>query len=212
MMPDRLGVFMVAAFVLVTIPGPDVLYITARSIDQGRIAGLVSAGSAALGALVLTVAAALGVSAVLESSAVAFSIVKYLGAAYLILLGLRRLFQREEETSADRTMARTPLRRVFGQGFLIAVLNPKTALFVVAFLPQFVNPYHGSVRLQLLVLGLILVGIGLCTDTCYALASGTLGNWLLRRKHFARGRRYATGGTYLALGVVAALTRPVRTG
>jgi threonine/homoserine/homoserine lactone efflux protein len=104
------------------------------------------------------------------------------------------------------------LQRVFAQGFVIAVLNPKTALFFVAFVPQFVNPGHGSVRLQLIVLGLILVGIGLCTDTCYAILSGTFGNWLLKRKHYARAQRYLVGGTYLVLGVTAAITRPVRSG
>lgn len=211
-MPDRIGVFMLAALVLVAIPGPDVLYITARGMDQGRLAGLMSAFSAALGGLVLTAGAALGLSAILESSALAFAIVKYLGAAYLIFLGLRRLFKHDEDGSALPGMARTTLRRVFAQGFVIAVLNPKTALFFVAFVPQFVNPDHGSVRLQLIVLGLILVGIGLCTDTCYALLSGTFGNWLLRRKRFASGQRYVVGGTYLALGVTAAVTRPVRSG
>jgi threonine/homoserine/homoserine lactone efflux protein len=209
--PDRIGVFMLAAFVLVVVPGPDVLYIIARGTDQGRLAGLVSAGSAALGGLVLTVAAALGLSAILESSALAFAIVKYLGAAYLIFLGLRRLFKHDDAGSALGS-ERTTLWRVFAQGFVIAVLNPKTALFFVALLPQFVNPDHGSIRLQLVVLGLILVGIGLCTDTCYALLSGAFGNWLLRRGRFARGQRYVVGSTYLALGVAAAVTRPVRTG
>jgi threonine/homoserine/homoserine lactone efflux protein len=92
------------------------------------------------------------------------------------------------------------------------VLNPKTALFFVAFLPQFVNPTHGSIRFQLAILGLILVAIGFCSDTVYALLSGTFGSWLVRRRGFARGRRYAVGGTYLALGAIAALTRPVRSG
>jgi len=203
---------MLAAFVLVVVPGPDVLYIIARGTDQGRLAGLVSAGSAALGGLVLTVAAALGLSAILQSSAMAFAIVKYLGAAYLIYLGLRRLFKHADAGSARPGSERATLWRVFGQGFVIAVLNPKTALFFVALLPQFVTPDHGSIRLQLIVLGLILVGIGLCTDTCYALLSGTVGNWLLRRGRFARGQRYVVGGTYLALGVTAAVTRPLRTG
>jgi threonine/homoserine/homoserine lactone efflux protein len=210
-MPDRIGVFMLAAFVLVTVPGPDVLYITARSIDQGRLAGLVSACAAALAGLVLTAAAALGLSAVLESSVVAFNVVKYLGAAYLVYLGVRRLLKRDQDGSVDRGPRRTSLPRVFGQGFLIAVLNPKTALFFVAFLPQFVNPSNGSITFQLAILGLILVGIGLCTDTCYALISGTVGNRLLRRKGMANGQRYAVGGTYITLGVIAALTRPLRT-
>ena len=205
-MPDRIGVFMLAALVLVAIPGPDVLYITARGMDRGRLAGLISAWSAALGGLVLTLAAALGISTILESSALAFSAVKYLGAAYLIYLGMRRLLQRDENITAQVEAGRGSLRRIFAQGFLIAVLNPKTALFFVAFLPQFVNPGSGSIALQLLVLGVIFVAIGLCTDTCYALLSGTLGDWVSRRKSFARGQRYLVGGTYLALGVGAAVT------
>lgn len=211
-MPDRIGVFMLAALILVAVPGPDVLYITARAIDQGRLAGMVSALSAALGGLVLTIAAALGLSAILESSAIAFSAIKYLGAAYLLYLGVRRLLTKDDEETAIHTTQPASLRRIFGQGFLIAVLNPKTALFFVAFLPQFVNPQHGSIRLQLATLGLILVAIGFCTDTCYALLSGTFGNWLIRRKGFVRGRRYAVGATYLLLGAIAAATRPARTG
>ena len=211
-MPDRIGVFVVAALVLTTLPGPDVLYITARAIDQGRLAGFVSAWSAALGGLVLTLAAALGLSAILESSALAFTIIKYLGAGYLIFLGLRRLLKHDDDATSYPGPPRATLRRVFAQGFLIAVLNPKTALFFVAFLPQFVNPDRGSIRLQLIVLGLILVGVGLCTDTCYALLSGTFGHWLRRRAHFARGQRYVVGGTYLALGVTSAMSRPLRTG
>ncbi len=144
-MPDRIGVFMLAALVLVAIPGPDVLYITARGMDQGRLAGLTSACSAALGGLVLTLAAALGLSTILESSALAFSIVKYLGAAYLVYLGIRRLLQRNHDITARVEAGRASLPRIFAQGFLIAVLNPKTALFFVAFLPQFVNPGNGSI-------------------------------------------------------------------
>jgi threonine/homoserine/homoserine lactone efflux protein len=211
-MPDRIGVFMLAALVLVAVPGPDVLYITARGMDQGRLAGLLSAWSAALGGVVLTVGAALGLSTILESSALAFAIVKYLGAGYLIFLGLRRFLKHDESESPHPGRGHAALQRVFAQGFVIAVLNPKTALFFVAFLPQFVNPGRGSVRLQLIVLGLILVGIGLCTDTCYAILSGTFGNWLLKRKHYARAQRYLVGGTYLVLGVTAAITRPVRSG
>ena len=211
-MPDHLAVFMLAALLFTAMPGPDVLYITARGIEQGRRAGLVSAASAALGATTLTLAAALGLSAVLESSALAFAVVKYLGAAYLIYLGLHRLLKRSDAATPADQVSQTPLRRVFAQGFVVAVLNPKTALFFVAFLPQFVNPYQGSIKLQLIILGLILVGIGLLTDTCYALVSGTFGNWLLQRRGLARRGRFAAGATYLALGVAAAVTRPVRTG
>lgn len=209
-MPDNIEFFMLATLVVVAIPGPDVLYITARGIDQGRVAGLVSALSCASGGLILTLGVVLGLSAILESSAIAFAIVKYLGAAYLVCLGVSRLVKHDNEGAGQPGFGHSSLRRVFAQGFLVAVLNPKTALFFLAFLPQFVNPAHGSIRLQLLVLGLIFVGIGLCTDTCYAILSGGLGSWLLRRKRLARGQRYLVGSTYLALGVMAAMTRPVR--
>src|SRR2546430_12434257 len=147
-MPDRIGVFMLAALVLVAVPGPDVLYITARGMDQGRLVGLTSAFSASLGGLVLTLAAALGLSTILESSALAFSIVKYLGAAYLIYLGIRRLLQPNHDITAQVEAGRASLPRIFAQGLLIAVLNPKTALFFVAFLPQFVNPGNGSIAFR----------------------------------------------------------------
>src|SRR5436309_6618801 len=118
-MPDRIGVFMLAALVLVSIPGPDVLYITARGMDQGRVAGLTSACSAALGGLVLTLAAALGLSTILESSALAFSSVKYLGAGYLIYLGVRRLVERHDHLTTRVEAARGSLRGAFGRGCLI---------------------------------------------------------------------------------------------
>jgi len=140
----------------------------------------------------------------------AFSTVKYLGAGYLIYLGVRRLVERHDHLTTRVEAGRGSLRRVFAQGFLIAVLNPKTALFFVAFLTQFVNPGNGSIAFQLVLLGVIFVAIGLCTDTCYALVSSTVGNWLIRRRGFARGHRYLVGGTYLALGVGAAVSHPAR--
>ncbi len=125
-------------------------------------------------------------------------------------LGFSRLLKRENAGAPQPEIRRASLRRVFAQGFLIAVLNPKTALFFLAFLPQFVSPAHGSIRLQRLVLSLIFVAIGLCSDTCYALLSGSFGNWLLRRKRFARGQRYLVGATYLTLGVAVVIPLPVR--
>jgi threonine/homoserine/homoserine lactone efflux protein len=170
---------------------------------------MLSAWGVGLGNLILALGAALGLSAVLASSDLAFSTVKYLGAGYLIYLGVRRLLERGD---SDPTLSRTnhvQLRRVFLQGMVVEVLNPKTALFYLAFLPLFVNP-GGSIKLQLLTLGLIFVALGLCTDTLYGVLSGTTGSWLRRRSRLSRPMRYLTGGTYLALGVTAALTTPVR--
>lgn len=202
--PHSFGLFVIAALVLLLIPGPSVLYITTRSIDQGRMAGLVSVFGNALGSGILAVAAAAGLSAILASSYVAFSVVKYLGAAYLIYLGIRRLFSNDDYTPT--VVQRKRLSHIFIQGTFVAVLNPKTALFFLAFLPQFVDVSRGYIWEQTLLLGLTLVGLGICTDSIYALLAGTVGNWLKRRGALQRGQRYLSGGIYLALGVVSAFS------
>lgn len=206
-MPDAssLAVFIAAALVLLLVPGPAVLYIVARSVDQGRTAGLVSVVGVGLGSMVHVVAAALGLSALLVQSAVAFRTVKYLGAAYLVYLGIRRLLGKddvtEESSSADRT-----LRRVFTQGIWVNILNPKTALFFFAFLPQFVNVDGASVALQILFLGTLLVGMGIITDGAYALAAGTLGGWLKERPGVVTAQRWLAGGVFISLGLATALS------
>ncbi|HKE99057.1 MAG TPA: LysE family translocator [Actinomycetes bacterium] len=207
-MPDlhTLAVFSVAALVFSVFPGPAVFYVVTRSVSQGRPAGVVSALGIELGTLVHVTAATLGLSAVLASSAAAFSVVKYLGAAYLIYLGIRTLRERGEERPGvvwDR-----PLRRVFANGIVVAVLNPKTALFFLAFLPQFVDPAKGSTALQIAVLGLLLVAVATVSDSAYALLSGAAGDWLRRTGRLGRSRRLVTGGAYITLGVVAALADP----
>lgn len=189
---------------LLLIPGPSVLYITARSIDQGRKAGLVSVFGNALGSTILAVCAAAGLSAILASSAAAFNIVKYLGAAYLIYLGIRRLFSNDDHIPT--VTQRKRLSHIFFQGTFVAVLNPKTALFFLAFLPQFVDVSRGHVWEQTLLLGITLVVLGICTDSIYALLAGTAGNWLKRQGKLLRGQKYLSGGIYLALGVVSAFS------
>jgi threonine/homoserine/homoserine lactone efflux protein len=201
----HLPVFLGAALLLLFTPGPAVLYIVARSLDQGRRAGFVSVLSIETGNLVHVLAAALGLSAILVSSSLAFSIVKYLGAAYLIFLGLRRLFGR---VPVDQPAAPAPrsLGAIYRQGVLVAVLNPKTALFFFAFLPQFVDPAQGGVPLQLLLLGCLFVGMAICTDGLYALLAGTAGGWLKHSPGFLRAERYVVGSVYIGLGLMAALT------
>jgi threonine/homoserine/homoserine lactone efflux protein len=181
-----------------------VLYIVARSLDQGRLAGLVSVLSIEVGNSVHVLAAALGLSALLLSSALAFSIVKYMGAAYLIYLGLRRILARAADEPAAGVQ-RQSLRRIFRQGVIVAILNPKTALFFVAFLPQFVDPSEGSVTVQLLTLGGLFVLMAIVTDSLYALLAGTAGQWLKGSRSFARAERYVVGSVYIGLGVTAAL-------
>lgn len=210
-MPDAttFGIFVVAALALTIVPGPVVFYIIARSVRGGRRAGLVSALGAGSGGLVHVAFAAVGLSALLASSAAAFAVVKWLGVAYLVWLGLKSLFARDarDHGPASTDIAPEPLWRVFYQGALIQVLNPKTALFFLAFLPQFVEPSRGPAWAQVTILGGALVFIAACTDSLYALLSGTLGDWLKRKNtsaRFRRGQRYISGGTYIALGAAAA--------
>ncbi len=200
----NIPVFLLAALVLLLTPGPAVLYIVTRSIDQGRLAGLVSVLSIEVGNSVHVLAAALGLSVLLVSSALAFSIVQYAGAAYLIFLGLRRLLT-HGEIHPSGELQRKSLKQIFRQGVVVAILNPKTALFFFAFLPQFVDPTHGSVPLQLLTLGCLFVLMAVFTDSAYALLAGTTGSWLKSSRFFPRVERYVVGGVYLGLGVMAAL-------
>lgn len=206
-MPDAssLAVFILAALALLLVPGPAVLYIVARSVDQGRTAGLVSVVGVGLGSMVHVAAAALGLSALLVQSAAAFRTVKYLGAAYLIYLGVRRLVGKGDDIVRANGGNRT-LRRIFLQGIWVNILNPKTALFFFAFLPQFVNVDAGSVGLQILFLGTLLVTMGIVTDGAYAIAAGTLGGWLKGRPRVVTAQRWFAGGVFVSLGLATALS------
>jgi threonine/homoserine/homoserine lactone efflux protein len=204
-MPDAstFALFVAAALALLLVPGPAVLYVVARSVDQGRPAGLASVLGVGIGSLVHVAFAAVGLSALLASSAAAFGVVKWLGAAYLIWLGLQRLLTRGEDAPA--AVEPDHLSRIFLQGVVVNVLNPKTALFLLAFLPQFVDPSRGPVWIQVSVLGLTLASLGLLTDGLYALLGGTAADWLRQRSEsvsLRRMRRYVPGGVYIALGVV----------
>jgi threonine/homoserine/homoserine lactone efflux protein len=204
--PDfsSLGLFVAAALVLLLTPGPAVLYIVSRSVDQGRRAGLVSMLGVHVGTLVHVAAAAGGLSALLATSATAFGVVKYLGAAYLVFLGVRRLLDRGPIAVDSR--AREPrLGRAFIDGVVVNVLNPKTALFFLAFLPQFVDVSRGNAGTEIVGLGLLFVALGIITDGSYALTAGTAAGWLRGNARFAGGARWVSGGMYIGLGVAAAL-------
>jgi threonine/homoserine/homoserine lactone efflux protein len=195
------GFFLAAALAMLLVPGPSVLYIVARSVDQGRTARLVSMLGVETGALVHVAFAAAGLSAILASSAAAFGVVKWLGAAYLIWLGIKRLFARDEDDVP--VVERERLSLVFSQGVVVNVLNPKTALFFLAFLPQFVDPSGGAAWAQVMVLGATFVALAVCTDGLYALLCSTAGGWPRHKSERAslrRGQRYFSGGVYLALG------------
>jgi threonine/homoserine/homoserine lactone efflux protein len=203
--PSRLAVFVAAALALLITPGPAVLYIVARSVDSGRRVGLVSVLGIEVGGLFHVVAAALGISALLVSSALAFTVIKYLGAIYLIFLGVRRLLEKhvDQHTLAPRSEG---LVRVFGQGVLVNVFNPKTALFFFAFLPQFVDPSRGEVGVQVLLLGMIWTALATCSDSLYALLAGSASRWLRGNLTFLEYQRYFAGGVFVALGIGTGLS------
>jgi threonine/homoserine/homoserine lactone efflux protein len=201
--PDAhaLWLFSLATLALLLVPGPAVLYIVAQSVDHGRLAGFVSVAGVHLGTLVHTFAAAVGLSALIVSSAVAFSVVKYAGAVYLVYLGIRRLLERTPP--ADVAPRGGSLGRLFWRGAVVNVLNPKTALFFFAFLPQFVDPDR-TVWSQVVVFGFLFVGLGFMSDGLYALTAGTLGRWLRRRPGILR---WGSGSVYIGLGALTAVTK-----
>lgn len=207
-MPDlsTLALFSLAAFALIVIPGPSVIYVVSRGIEQGRRAGLVSALGIETGGLVHVIGAAVGLSALIVSSATAFTIVKYAGAAYLVLLGLRELGGRRTLRDPAAASDPAPLQRVFWQGALVNALNPKTALFFLAFLPQFLDPNRGAVAPQVLVLGLLFLMIALVCDSTWGLVAGTFGP---RLKEGVRRRvqRWGSGTVFVALGAMSLTAR-----
>ncbi len=201
---SKLSLFVSVASILVFMPGPNTLYIIARSIQQGRLAGFVSSLGVQVGTMVHIGAAALGLSALLVSSALAFNVVKYAGAAYLIYLGIKTLLTKER---IEPTRVRNAkLSRVFYQGMVVNVLNPKTALFFFAFLPQFISVSRGGVMLQIILLGSILIFLGTLSDSIYALASGSIGNWVPGNLKFLRAQKYFAGSVYIGLGAATALS------
>lgn len=203
--PSTLGVFLAAGFLLLMTPGPAVIYIVTRSVEQGRRAGLVSVLGICTGTLAHVAAAALGISALLVTSTRAFNVLRYLGAAYLIVLGLRTLSKREPEVGTIE-VPRASLRRIFVQGVVVNLLNPHTALFFFAFLPQFVNPSRGAVPLKIVTLGLLFILMSATTDAVWAIGAGTAGNWIRGNLRFARAQRYVTGCALIGLGAAAAVS------
>jgi threonine/homoserine/homoserine lactone efflux protein len=199
-----LALFLAAGVVLVAIPGPNHLYILARSIGEGRRSGVVSALGIQSGTLVHIAAFAAGLSYLVAQSQPAFRAVKYAGAGYLLYLGVRTL--RSRQTGDVAPMRAQRLRRVYLEGILVNVLNPKVVLFFLAFMPQFIDPDSGSVPAQVLTLGLLLCMIGLSADLLYAICAGSIGGWLRARPSFARYQRCVTGTAYLVLAAVTVLT------
>jgi threonine/homoserine/homoserine lactone efflux protein len=204
-MPDisTLALFCVATLGLLVVPGPAVLYIVTRSVSQGRAAGMISVLGVHAGSVVHVAAAALGVSALLAASATAFTVVKYVGVAYLVWLGVRKLVRRSEGEQAIELRVQSK-QRLFWEGFVVNVLNPKTAIFFLAFLPQFVNPDAGPVGPQMLLLGLLWIVLGMASDGTYAMLASALAD-RVRRSARAR-RRLDVGSGLVYLGLAAWLT------
>jgi threonine/homoserine/homoserine lactone efflux protein len=202
-------VFVATCLVLLAIPGPAVLYIVSRSIDQGRTAGLLSAAGVTSGTLVHIAAAAIGLSSLVLASTVAFDAVRYAGGAYLALLGLRRLLTRNADELGEERAPRS-LRRIYTQGIVVNLLNPKTIVFIFALIPQFVDVDAGHVWVQVVLLGLTLAGLGLVSDSLYAIVAGSIADRLRGSRAVARFERWFGGGILVGLGIAAAIVSPNR--
>ena len=200
----NIWLFIGASLTLLLIPGPAVLYIFARSVEQGRLAGLVSILGIHAATLVHVIVAALGLSAVLASSAVAFSAIKYAGAAYLMWLGFKKIFGPSQLPDTETGLKAFGHARLLRDGFIVNLFNPKTALFFLAFLPQFIDVTRGHAAMQIAFLGLIYTCLGIITDGGYAFASGVAGNWLRRNRRYLTAERYVSGVLLIGLGLTAA--------
>jgi threonine/homoserine/homoserine lactone efflux protein len=203
------ALFIATALALLAIPGPAVLYVVGRSIDQGRTAGLASVLGITTGTIVHITAATVGLSSLVLASKVAFDAVRYVGAAYLVLLGIRRLLTRAQEEAAGVRPPRT-LRRLYTQGIVVNLLNPKAIVFIFAFIPQFVDVGAGHAWLQILLLGLTFAGLGLMSDSLYAVVAGTVADRLRGTPLVARLERWFGGTVLIGLGVASALVAPNR--
>ena len=201
----KFALFITVSWALIIAPGPDMLYVITRGMTYGREAGMLSAIGVICGILVHTTAAALGLTLIFQTSATAFLIVKYLGALYLIYLGIKS-WREKSNFQVQRSSATVSTRQLFWQGVLSNVLNPKIAIFFLAFLPQFVDKGGGQVTLQLTVLGLIFAFLGLCFLLVVGYSSGTIGSWLSHRPQYAQLSQRLTGGILIGLGLRLALT------
>ncbi|MED1800965.1 LysE family translocator [Brevibacillus porteri] len=206
---STIWLFVIAASTLLIIPGPAVFYIMARSIDQGKKAGLVSVLGVSLGGSVHVLAGAIGVSAILMTSATAFHIVKYLGAAYLIYLGCKTLFSKADRTDSEIPKApRKKLRKIFYESALVEVM---TALFFLAFFPQFISPTAGSVTVQFLLLGTIFIILAFVSDGLYAVLAASMRKRIVGSTATSKVVNRITGYFYIALGIFSAFASPSKT-
>lgn len=204
--PQSLALFLGVSLAITLAPGADMLYVVSRGVGQGRLAALVSAAAVNTGSLVHLLFAVAGLSVLLQQSAVAFHAIKYIGAAYLVYLGIRIVLDRDRLRPSEGDVPRRRLAGVFAQGVATNLLNPKAYLFFLSFLPQFVDPSAGQgppggVAARMLFFGLVFVGIGVVCDGLIAWFSGGLGELLARRPRFSAAVRWLAGGVLVALGL-----------
>lgn len=207
LLPDwpLLSAFLLASLILAVTPGPGVVYVVTRSLAQGRRCGLASVGGVALGNLSNALAACLGLAALFAASALAYTIVKYAGALYLLYLGVQTLRAPVADMPSQTPLPAVHIGRVFRDGFVVALLNPKTALFYAAFLPQFVSARDNPI-LQSIALASVFVAIAAVTDMLYALAAGSVARSLTRGRRIRAAGRYVTGSAFIGLGLLAAFS------
>jgi threonine/homoserine/homoserine lactone efflux protein len=207
--PTTYGIFILTALALLAIPGPAVLYVVSRSIDQGRSAGIASVAGITTGTVVHVALAAVGLSSLVLASKVAFDGVRYAGAAYLIFLGVRRLVTSRSDDGVEAAAPRTR-RDLYTQGMVVNLTNPKTIVFIFAFIPQFVDVGAGHVWLQIIALGVTFAVLGFLSDSCYAFVAGSIADRLRGTPVIARIERWFGGTVLIGLGVAAALVAPHR--
>ncbi|EMI11463.1 LysE family translocator [Anoxybacillus gonensis] len=208
-MDSTIWLFVISATALLIMPGPAVFYIMARSIDQGKEAGLVSVLGVSLGGAVHVLAGAVGVSAILMTSATAFTIVKYLGAVYLVYLGCKTLFSTSHENHvASSKTNHKKLWKIFYESVIVEVMNPKTALFFLAFFPQFITPSASSVPAQFLLLGTIFIILAFINDSLYAILAASIRKWIVGKKGHAKVVNKVTGYLYIVLGIFSTFASP----
>ena len=197
--------FLLAALIVAAVPGPGIFYVAARTLSGGKRAGFASTFGTALGGLVHVIGGALGVSALILASAELFTVLKFAGALYLVWLGIKTF--REARDLAQHTVATAPARQVFREGVLVEALNPKTAAFFLAFIPQFVDPAAGYVALQFITLGLISVALNTLADVVVVMMAATARNGLSRRPNLLQRLRQGSGLFIAGLGMSLALAR-----
>jgi threonine/homoserine/homoserine lactone efflux protein len=204
---EHFWVFALAALMLNLTPGNDMIYVAARSTSQGIKAGIISSLGIMVGCMVHIVAAVIGLSAIIAGSAVAFDIVKYVGAAYLIYLGVRSILSKRKSLAINKNIQPMSYRKIFWQGFVTNVLNPKVALFFLAFLPQFINIESENTSLQILFLGTWFDAGGTLVNILVAILFGRIGKWLSQSPRFVQWQERITGAMLVGLGIKVALSK-----